>query len=182
MPNEIFPPPSIPPIQKIRNKLLAFGKAALKWLFSPGAALIIILVALILAAIGIKNVQIGGLLGKLFGKKSPENRAIDTANSVPPNRIDNHGNIIPEGVPDEHGMTQVQVVPIENPGIFSNPDTVKFTPPGESKPTEVVLPEGVKAKDVDKVIVVKPGKIIVTVKNDSGINANKVDDLLKKYG
>jgi hypothetical protein len=78
-------------------------------------------------------------------------------------------------------MTQAVVVPIKNPGMFSNPDTVVFTPPGETKPVEVQLPDGVKAKDVDTVVVVKPEKFVVTVKDKSGIPAKKVDDLLNKY-
>jgi hypothetical protein len=150
------------------NKL----KTILQMCAAPGIALIIIAGAVLLVCTGFKNIQIGGLLGKLFGKKDPDNRAIDVANSVPKDRVDANGKIIPQGEPDSHGMTQAVVVPI---------DHVEFTPPGESKPTTIVLPTGVKAKDVEHVIVVKPGTFAVTVKDGSGITGKQVDDLLKKY-
>jgi hypothetical protein len=168
--------------QVVGAKLTAIAKGAVRVLVSPGAALILIFVAVVLVALGLKNVQIGGLLGMLFGKKKPEHKAIDTANSVPAGRVDSNGQIIPVGEPDAHGMTQAAVVAIQAPGIFSNPDHVVFTPPGESKPVEIQLPEGVKAKDVEQVIVVQPQKFVVTVKDKSGITAKSVDDLLKKYG
>lgn len=161
-------------------------KAVSRWigtrLLAPGVALLLVVLAIVLVAMGIKQLQIGGLLGWLFGKKEPERKAIDVANSVPPNRVDKDGNIIPPGTPDSQGMTQAVVVPIQEPGLFSNPDTVKFTPPGEAKPIEVKLPDGVKNKDVEKVIVVQPEKFVVTVKDSSGVTAEKADDLIKKYG
>jgi hypothetical protein len=46
----------------------------------------------------------------------------------------------------------------------------------------VVLPDGVKAKDVDRVIIVKPDVYAVTVKDKSGVSAKEVDDLLAEYG
>lgn len=131
---------------------------------------------------GVKGIQIGGLLSKLFGK-SPEATAIDTANSVAPGRVDKNGKLIQPGTPDAEGDTQAIVVPIENQGgLFSNPDTIKFTPPGETTPREIKLPDGVKADDVESVIVVQPEKFVVTVKDSSGISAQSIDDLLKKYG
>jgi hypothetical protein len=161
-------------------------KAVFKWmalhLAAPGAALVVVIVAVILVSMGAKNLQIGGLLARLFGKKDPEQRAIDVANSVDPDRVDKNGNLIQPGVPDSKGDTQVVVVPIKDPGLFSNPDTVTFIPPGKTEPIEVQLPDGVKARDVDKVIVVQPGKFVVTVKDESGVPAKKVDDLLAKYG
>jgi hypothetical protein len=165
-------------------------KAVLKWvgtkLLAPGVGLIVAIVLIILAGLlltmGLKELQIGGWLARLLGKKDPEATVIDVANSVPPNRVDKDGKIIPVGVPDSKGDTQAVVVPIQNPGLFSNPSTVTFTPPGSDKPVEVQLPDGVKNKDVDKVIVVKPDVIAVTVKDNSGVSAQHVDDLLKKYG
>jgi hypothetical protein len=161
-------------------------KTILRWigtkLVAPGVALVIVIVAVLLVAIGWKELQIGGLLGKLFGKKDPEHKAIDIANTVPEGRVDKDGKIIPIGQPDSKGDVQAQVVPIDEPGLFSNPDTVTFTPPGADKPVEVQLPDGVKAKDVDTVVIVKPSVIAVTVKDDSKIPAQTVDDLLKKYG
>lgn len=150
-----------------------------------GAPLILIVLvagAVLLASLGLKNVQIGGLIGALFGKKDAEHKALEAANSIPAGRIDATGKLIPIGQADSKGMTQAAVVAIQDPGMFSNPSTVVFTPPGADKPLEVALPEGVKAKDVEHVVVVQPGKFVVTVKDSSGITAKKVDDLLSKYG
>jgi len=152
-----------------------------KFLLGPGGALIVVVVAILLAMVGVKNVQVGGLLGKLMGKK-PKDKAIDKANSVSEDRIDKDGKIIPKGVPDMQGITQATVVAIKEPGIFSNPDTVKFTPPGEKKAIEVELPDGVKNKDVEKVVIVRPKVYAVTVKDNSGVKAEQVEDLLAKYG
>lgn len=163
-------------------------KATLSWigakLLGPLGAVLLVVGAVLLAAMGFKELQVGGLLGKLLGKESPEDdeTTIDVANSVDKDRIGPDGKIIQPGEPDSKGQTQAIVVPIEEPGLLSNPDTIKFTPPGETKPTEVVLPDGVKNKDVDQVIVVKPDVVVVTVKDSSKVPASKVDDLLKKYG
>jgi hypothetical protein len=162
-------------------------KAAAKWLAmkvaAPGVALLIVVGAIILVAIGFKDLQIGGLLGKILGKAPPEGKkVIDVANTIPKDRVDPNGNLIPIGKPDSVGDTQIQVVPIDQPGLFSNPDHVTFTSPGETTPTTVVLPDGVKAKDVDQVVIVKPDVVVVTVKDNSGVTPTQVDDLLKKYG
>lgn len=179
-------PPPDPPGPSFWGTVWEKLKAILHWmaikLAAPGVALVIVVVAVLLVAMGCKGLQIGGLLGKLFGKKDPEQKAIDVANSVPPNRVGPDGKLIPPGTPDQKGDTQAVVVPIDNPGLFSNPDTVTFTPPGADKPVEVQLPTGVKNSDVDKVIIVKPDVVAVTVKDTSGIPAQKVDDLLAKYG
>jgi len=79
-------------------------------------------------------------------------------------------------------MTQATVVPIDKPGMFSDPKTIKVTPPGATKPIEVAVPDGVKAKDIEHVVVVNQRITTVTVKNDSAVKARDVDDLLAKYG
>lgn len=161
-------------------------KTAALWCWRVlGAPLILLLLvagAFILVSLGLKNVQIGGLIGALFGKKGPEHEALGAANSIPAGRVDQAGKLIPIGQADSKGMTQAAVVAIDKPGLFSNPDTVTFTPPGAEKPVEVKLPDGVKADDVEHVVVVQPGKFVVTVKDSSGVTAKKVDDLLSKYG
>ena len=50
------------------------------------------------------------------------------------------------------------------------------------KPVVVDLPDGVKAKDVDKVVIVSPKVYAVTVKDSSKVTGTDVDDLLAKYG
>ena len=165
-----------------------FWQAVLKWLkwfavklLAPGVALLVVIGAIVLVAMGCKELQIGGLLGKLFGKPAPEKNAIDTANSIPKDRVDANGNLIPLGKPDSKGDTQVQVVPIEQPGIFSNPGSVKYIPPGQTDPVEVKLPDGVKSSDVENVVIVSPTVTAVTVKDNTGLTTTRIDDLLAKY-
>ena len=152
-----------------------------KWVLAPIPALILIALAIVLVAMGFKELKIGGLLSWLFGKKDSK-KAIDVANSIPEGRVDKSGRLIQPGTPDSKGVTQAVVVPIHEPGLFSDPSTVKVTPPGENKPIVVSLPDGVKAKDVDKVVMVKPEVYVVTVKDSSKVTSKKVDDLLAKYG
>jgi hypothetical protein len=152
-----------------------------KYLLAPLPALILVAVAIVLVILGFKNIQIGGLLGKLFGKPEGQ-KAIDVANSVPDHRVDKNGNLIPIGTPDSKGITQAVVVPVETGGLFSDPTIVKVTPPGEDKPIVVHLPDGVKDSDVHQVVIVKPNVVAVTVKDSSKVTTQTVDDLLTKYG
>ena len=160
-------------------------KGILSWmgrkLVAPGAALVVVIIAIVLIALGWKELQIGGILSALLGRKDPARKAVDTANSIPKGRVDANGNLIPIGQPDSGGNVQVQVVPIQEPGMFDDPTVVKVTPPGETKPVEVKLPDGVKSSDVEHVIIAQPDVVAVTVKDSSGVSATTVDDLLKKY-
>lgn len=160
-------------------------KTILVWvahkLLAPGVALLLVIGAVLLFSLGMKDLQIGGLLGKLLVKKDTENKFIDIANSIPKDRVDANGKLIPIGQSDSKGMTQAIVMPIHDPGIFSNPNTVVFTPPGGTKPVEVQLPDGVKARDVEHVVIVKPEHFVVTVRDQSAISASSIDTLLKKY-
>lgn len=159
-------------------------KRVFRWILAPLPAILLVVGAVILIVLGFKNVQIGGLLNKLFGKedKNPKGqKAIDVANSIPEDRVDKDGKLIPPGEPDSKGQTQAVIVPIEEPGLFDDPSKIKVTPPG-GETIEVELPDGVKAKDVDKVVIVKPDVYAVTVKDSSGIKAKDVDNLLEKYG
>jgi hypothetical protein len=153
-----------------------------KYLIAPLPVILVVAGAIILVALGAKNIQIGGILAKLTGKKTDGKKAVDVANTIPENRIGPDGKVIPIGTPDSKGITQAVVVPIESPGIFSNPDTVTIKNPGDQKPVVVHLPDGVKAKDVDKVVIVSPEIHVVTVKDSSKVTGKDVDDLLSKYG
>lgn len=153
-----------------------------KYVLGPLPALLLVVGACVLALLGVKNLQIGGLLGKLLGKApGPQHKAIELANSVPAGRVREDGSLIPLGVPDSKGITQAKVLPIEKPGLLSDPRVVKVTPPGSSKPIEVQVPDGIKAKDVEHVVVVTPEVIAVAVKSSSPIKAQDVDDLVAKY-
>jgi hypothetical protein len=154
-------------------------------LLGPLAALIVIAIAILLVSIGFKELQIGGVLGKLLGKKGGvdpgRGPTVETANSIDPKRVGPDGKLIPQGVPDAKGDTQAVVVPIQPPGLFSDPNQVVFTAPGDDKPTVIPLPTGVTSKQVDQVIVVQPNVVAVTVRDSSGVTAQTVDDLLAKY-
>lgn len=168
----------------------SFWSKAWSWIKKAGRsvlailpAIILVVVAVVLIVLGVKNFQVGGLLSKLFGNDKPKGKkAIDTANSVPEDRVDKDGNVIPIGKPDSQGITQAKVVEIERPGMFDRDDQVKIVTKEGEEPIIVDLPDGVKAKDVDKVVIVKPEVYAVTVKNKSKVSAKDVDDLLDKYG
>ena len=155
-----------------------------KYVLAPLPILIIVLVAIVLIVLGVKDIQIGGLIGKLLGRDDGPGgkKAVDKANTVPADRVDKDGNIIPIGKPDSKGMTQAKVVTIKKPGLFDDPDKVTIDDPDKGEPVVVKLPDGVKAKDVDKVVIVKPEVYAVTVKDNSKVSAEEVDDLLAKYG
>jgi hypothetical protein len=166
------------------RRIWDFIKVLSPKVLGPFLVLIVVLVGVLLVSLGCKELQIGGLIGKLLGKKDPSDgsKTIDVANSIDPQRVDSEGKLIPIGEADSIGDTQAVVVPIKDPGLFSDPKKVVFTEPGNDKPTQVTLPDGVTNSDVDQVIVVRPSVVVVTVKDSSGIKASTVDDLLKKYG
>lgn len=156
-----------------------------RWILGPGAALIVVAVVLVLVFFGASNLQVGGLLDKLLGRdKKPGGggKAVDVANSVPKKRVDKDGNLIPPGTPDSKGKTQAVVVPIKPPNPLKRNDKVEFVPPGETKPVEVDLPDGVRAKDVEAVVVINPEVKVVTVKYHSGVSGKDLDSLIEKYG
>jgi hypothetical protein len=144
-------------------------------------ALLLVIGAIVLVMLGVKNLQIGGLLARLLGKSGSDKKAVDVANTIPKDRVDKDGKLIPVGTPDEHGITQAKVVSIEPPGLFSNPKQVTIKAEDGTKHV-VDLPTGVRARDVDKVVIVKPEIFAVTVTDSSKVPKKTVDDLLKRYG
>lgn len=153
-----------------------------RYILAPLPILVLVVVAGVLVVLGFENIQVGGLIGKLLGRKEAGKKAIDVANTIPEDRVDDEGNLIPIGEVDSKGITQAQVVPIQAPGLFDDPTKVKIKPAGEEKAIEVDLPDGVKAKDVEHVVVVTPEITAVTVMSGSAVPASDVDDLLSKYG
>lgn len=101
-------------------------------------------------------VLIGLLLVGLGWSCGHKSGSTSMANSVDSDRLTSEGRKILPGEPDERGITQAEVVPIEDPGLFGNHDVVKFTPPGSTKPVEVPLPVGVSHNEVASVAVVRP--------------------------
>lgn len=118
------------------------------------------------------NINLGGLLGSLFGQK-PVNRRSE----VPKHRVDDSGKLIKPGESDSKGFTQAPVAEnIKNPGMFddSNIITINDSEDGKQK---IELPTGVENKDVSEVVVVKP-KTVEVANKDKGVD---VKDLLKKF-
>ena len=163
-------------------KLRAIGAWVGAKVLAPGVALLLVAGAILLVAMGAKDLQIGGLLARLLGRKGGSTPAIDVTNTVPPGRVDDQGKLIQPGTPDDKGFVQAVVVPITPPGLFSNPNTVEVVPPGQTEPVQIDLPKGVTARDVDKVVVLAPGTFVVSVKDTSPVPTQKLDDLLAKYG
>lgn len=161
--------------------LCAIGRFFAHNALAPIVALLIVVGAILLVAMGFKDLQVGGLLSWLLRKPQPGIKAIDIANTIPAGRVDKNGNLIPLGQPDSQGDTQIQVVPIKEPGLFSDPTVVEYTPPGTDTTVEVKLPDGVKAPDVDRIVVVQPDVVVVTVKDNTGLTTERIDDLLQKY-
>ncbi len=172
-----------PPAPSFWGKLWAGVKKAALGTAAPFLAVVVVMGALVLIALGLgQKLQIGGILGRLFGKAPPEQKVVDVANSVDKDRVRPDGTVILPGQPDSKGNVQAVVVAINPPSLFSDPKTVTFTPPGGDTPVVVALPDGVTERDVDKVILVSPTITLVTVTDTSGIPAQRVEDLLKKYG
>jgi hypothetical protein len=171
------PPPSSPR----PSSALKLWPLLRKYVIAPIPVVVLVLGAALLILFGAKNIQVGGLIGMLLGKKVTQ-KAIAVANSIPPERIRADGTLIHIGEADSKGITQAHVVAIEMPGLFSDPKTIKVTPPGATKPIEVAVPDGVRAQDVEHVIIVDQEIKHVTVKSTSSIRATDVDDLLAKYG
>lgn len=177
--SEPSPPAGPPKGPSMLSKAWSFIR---KYLLAPLPVLLLVIGAVVLAMLGAKNVQIGGLIGKLLGKSKPTGgKTLEVANSIPPGRVRDDGSIIKIGEADSKGIVQAQVVAIEKPGIFSDPKTIKVTPPGQTKPIEIAVPDGVKAQDIEQVVVVNTEIKAVTVKSSSPVKAKDVDDLLAKY-
>jgi len=160
---------------------LRFLRFIRKYILAPIPALIIVAGALLLIALGVKNIQIGGLLGALLGKSSSKKR-VDVANTVSEDRVREDGTLIPKGELDSKGTIQAKVVPIKKPNLFDDPSKVKIQDPDTGQDIEVDVPDGVKAKDVDQVVILTPEIHAVTVKSTSKIKAKDVDDLLVRLG
>ena len=144
-------------------------------------AIVVLAVVAVLIALGFKNLRMGGILGWLLGKTDDSRSVIDQANTVDPQRVDPSGKPIPIGQPDSKGITQVPVLPIQDPGLFSDPNKVVIQPPNSDKPVVVVLPDGVKNSEVDQVVVITPTVTDVIVTDKSEVSKSEVDDLLSKF-
>ena len=155
---------------------------------------LIVVVAVVVFIAGyafLKNWNIGGFIGGLFGKGEPTGRdKIRVANTVPDKRVDDTGAPITHGQPDDKGYTQWV---IHEAAVSANPfrDKSKLkvtTTVDEAKADgttgtkmvekEIALPKGVEDKDVSKVVEVKPDIYVVEVTDTSKVRASDLLDEL----
>lgn len=138
------------------------------------AGTVVLVAAAVFCAMGGKTLQIGGLLGSLWGKKpGPDVRTLP-----PPDRKDDQGKPILPGQSDDKGWVQAPVsLDVKNPGIFSDPKKIVVVHP-EKGEVEIPLPIGVKNSDVKSVIEVSPNVYQVR-NNDHGVDVDSLLEVLK---
>ena len=161
------------------QRLKAFGRRLYQLLvqypLAIPATIVLVLAAFFLACFGWKF-QIGGLLGKLWGKSpavTPNVRA-----TVVADRVDANGDPIAPGKSDDKGYVQPPVsTEIKTPGIFSNPDTVTVVHPDKGE-VVIPLPTGVKNKDVKEVVEIE-SDVYEIRNNDKGVDTDDIRDALE---
>lgn len=122
-----------------------------------------------------RTIQIGGLLGKIWGKKSVQN----SREIIPEDRKDEAGKPILIGESDKEGFVQASAVEIKPPGIFSNPNTIKIVE-SDGKTKEINLPTGVTNKDIKEVTIIKPNIVEIKKSDKSGVDVTHLIELLEK--
>jgi hypothetical protein len=158
----------------IKKICVAIGNLILRYPLAAAASVFLIAVAIAAACLG-NTLQIGGLLGWLWGKK-PVDPSIRV--TPPPGRVDANGVPIPVGQSDDHGYVQEVQLPIKDPGIFSNPDQVVVNHPNKGE-VVIPLPTGVKNTDVNQVVQISEN--IYQIKNNDKSTVDTVS-LLNDLG
>ena len=162
------------------RKILEYIKAAVshawKFVLKYPIAIPITALLVILAIIGMffgSTIQIGGILGKLWGKnKSKTKRA-----TITEHRVDKDGNKILPGESDDKGYVQSPVkVNIRKPSIFSDPSEIIIDDPDEGE-IVIPLPEGTSNTEIKEVVRISPDTYEVQ-NNDSGISVYKLEKLI----
>lgn len=163
------------------TKLKVWSDKALRKVVAPGVALLIVAVAIVLFTAGFKGLQIGGLVDRLLGRKKEGTPSAGVVNGVTGGRLDENGQPVPQGTSDTKGHTQIEIVPIKTPGLFSDPTVVEYVPAGKTEPVSLQLPVGVKNTDVKNVVVISPEVVAVEVHDSSTVTKESVTSLLAKY-
>jgi len=159
----------------VKALIKSVGRWLVRYPLAAAATVLVVVGAVLLLVMG-KDVQIGGILGKLFGKDKGGKGG--NARGVPPkDRVDGEGKPIPPGESDEKGFVQAPVYEIKEPGLFDDPDTVTIVHPDKGK-VVIDLPKGVRNKDVKDVVEIEPDVYEVR-NNDEGVDAGA---LLKELG
>ena len=148
------------------------GRWFIRYPIAATISIIVIVVAVILTVVG-KDIQIGGLLGKLFGRESKPN-----ARGIPPKeRVNEDGTPILPGESDDRGFVQSPALKtIKTPGLFDDPKTITIVHPDKGD-VKIDLPKGVENKDVREVVEIEPDVYEVR-NNDSGVDLNDLLDVL----
>lgn len=159
----------------VKSTAYAVGNFFIRYPLATAATVLLLVGAVALAVLGVR-VQLGGLLGRLWGRKQPDGPVVLPP---PPGRVDDKGAPIPPGQPDEGGFVQVPVVlPIKPPGILSDPSTVTVNHDG--KDVVLPLPKGVRNEDVKEVIVVSPNVYQVANSDRPSVDTKKLLEDLDK--
>lgn len=148
------------------------GNIILRYPLAAALTVIVVVGAIILTIFG-KPIQIGGILGSLWGKKQPDLRGVP-----PVERKDETGKPIPPGEPDKNGFVQAPAsLTVKDQGLFGDPNTVTIVHPDKGD-VKILLPVGVKNKDVKEVVEVKSD--VYEVRNhDKGVDTKSI---LKSLG
>jgi len=159
----------------VKAFLTRVGQLCVRYPLAAAATVLIVAFAVAMLLFG-KQFNIGGVLGKLWGKKDPPDGPVLRP---PPGRVDPAtGKPIEPGQPDPGGFVQPVAVVIKDPGMFSDPGRVTVVTP-EGKEVDVKLPTGVRAEDVKQVVMVAPN-VYQVANNDTGTDAGKLLEDLKK--
>ena len=160
----------------LKSALYSIGNFCIRYPLAIAATVLLVVGAVIAAAFG-QKIQIGGLLGRLWGKAADsENQPIVLP---PPNRVDDKGKVIEPGESDNKGWVQSPtVLPIKPPTILSDPNKVVVVEP-TGKEVEIPLPTGVKNSDVKEVVMIAPN-VYQVANHDTGVDAGKILEKLGK--
>lgn len=159
----------------VKSFFRKIGNLFIRYPIALPVAIIVIVGAFLCFVVFRKTFQIGGILQKLFGRKT--NTDPDIRTTVVPNRVDEKGNPILPGQSDSQGFVQPVVVPIKEPDMFDNPNVITIDHPSKGE-TKIPLPTGVKNSDVSQIIVAQPNSKEVG-NNDKGVDTNELLIILK---
>ena len=148
----------------------SLGKWVVRYPLAAAATVILIVGAVLMLAMG-KKFQLGGLLGRLWGKEKKNLRGVP-----PEDRVDKDGNPIKPGESDDKGYVQAPISDIKKPGLLDDPKTVTVIHP-EKGEIVIDLPEGVKNEDVKEVVEIEPDVYEVR-NNDTGADTDELLDIL----
>lgn len=162
----------------LKSFFYKLGNVMIRWPLATALTVVVVAVAVLCVVFKI-DVQVGGLLGRLWGKKPGPEDGGPVLLPPPPGRVDDSGNPIQPGQPDDKGYVQLPaVLPIEPPHVFSDPSTVTVVDGG--KKVVLPLPEGVKNGDVKGVTVVSPNVYQVANNDRPSVDTGKLLEELGK--